>query len=290
MPMNDDFNAKRTVKDSVFTHLFQDRHYTLQLFQALHPEAQNVTEDMIELVTLEHVLVERNYNDLGFRVGEHLIVLVEAQSTWTVNIIVRLLMYLTKTYQEFINRRELNVYSSTPLRIPKPELYVIYTGNTHIKKDIITLSEEFFGGEQIDVDVRVHVLTGGRQGDIIYQYVAFAKVFDDQVKLYGRTQQAITETLRICKDRNLLKQYLTEHEQEVVDIMITLFDQETIMRSYTKETFEKGVAEGEKNGEKKNAIETAKRMLLRMMPPELVAELCNLPLTEVNALQAQLAH
>ena len=79
--MNEDFNAKRTVKDCVFTHLFRDRKYTLQLFQALHPEAQDVTEDMIELVTLEHILVDRDYNDLGFRVGDRLIILVEAQST-----------------------------------------------------------------------------------------------------------------------------------------------------------------------------------------------------------------
>ena len=283
--MNEDFHPKRTTKDSVFTHLFRDKKYTLQLYQALHPEEQGVTEDMIELVNLEHVLVDRDYNDLGFRVGNRLLILVEAQSTWTVNIIVRLLMYLAKTYQEYINSREMNVYSTTPLRIPKPELYVIYTGSTPIKKDVITLSEEFFGGQQIDVDVRVHVVTDGRHGDIINQYVSFAKVYDAQIRQYGRTQQAIIEIIRICKDEDLLKQYLTEHEKEVTDIMITLFDQETVMKNYMKETFDKGREEGQKE----NSIETAKRMLSKAMAPELVAELCDLPLTEVNALKEQLA-
>ena len=34
---------------------------------------------------------------------------------------------------------------------------------------------------------------------------------------------------------HLWKQYLTEHEQEVRDIMVTLFDNETILKGYTKE-------------------------------------------------------
>ena len=34
---------KRKIKDSVFTSLFQDKKYLLQLYQALHPEDCNVT-------------------------------------------------------------------------------------------------------------------------------------------------------------------------------------------------------------------------------------------------------
>ncbi len=38
---------KRKIKDSVFTNLFQDKKYLLQLYKALHPEDSNVTEDEI---------------------------------------------------------------------------------------------------------------------------------------------------------------------------------------------------------------------------------------------------
>ena len=38
------------------------------------------------------------------------------------------------------------------------------------------------------------------------------------------TQKAVTETIRICKDRNVLKEYLLEREKEVVTIMMSLFD------------------------------------------------------------------
>lgn len=50
----------------------------------------------------------------------------------------------------------------------------------------------------------------------------FSKVYDEQRKLYRNTKQAVTETIRICKDRNVLKEYLESKEQEVVDIMMVL--------------------------------------------------------------------
>lgn len=43
---------------------------------------------------------------------------------------------------------------------------------------------------------------------------------------------SITETIRICKDRNVLKEYLENGEQEVVDMMMTLFDDEQILKAY----------------------------------------------------------
>ena len=48
------------------------------------------------------------------------------------------------------------------------------------------------------------------------------------------TQKAVTETIRICKDWNVLKEYLLDREKEVVTIMMSLFDEEQIMKSFIK--------------------------------------------------------
>jgi len=48
------------------------------------------------------------------------------------------------------------------------------------------------------------------------------------------TRKAVTETIRICKDRNVLREYLFEREKEVVTIMMSLFDEEQIMKSFIK--------------------------------------------------------
>ena len=91
------------------------------------------------------------YNDLGFNVKGSLVLLVEAQSTWSVNIIIRLLMYLVETYSNIFKDNDTDLYSSAKAKIPKPELYVIYTGKGKKPKEI-SLSEEFFGGADTAVE------------------------------------------------------------------------------------------------------------------------------------------
>lgn len=244
---------KRTIKDSVFTNLFQDKKYLLQLYKALHPEDSDVTEDEIADVTLKHVLVDANYNDLGFSVGNRLMVLVESQSVWTFNIIIRALMYLAQTYHDYFKRTKQNLYGSKKVNMPKPELYVIYTGERNHVPDTMSLSEEFFGGEKICIDTEVKVLYQEDEKDIIGQYIIFSKVYNEQKKLHGNTKQAVTETIRACKSRNVLKEYLESKEQEVVDIMMTLFDDEEILEAYTKNI--------EDNKERETERKTAERMI-----------------------------
>lgn len=89
--------VKHTVKDSVFTDIFGTKKYLLQLYQALHPEDKGTGEEDLKNITIKNILVNGLYNDLGFQVGERVIILVESQSSWTMNIIVRALLYLAQT-------------------------------------------------------------------------------------------------------------------------------------------------------------------------------------------------
>ena len=228
--------AERTAKNSVFLDLFQDKKNLLKLYKTLHPEDTDATEDTLDIVTIDNVLTDNLYNDLGVMVGNNrLLLLLEAQSTWTVNILIRILLYLAQSYHEYFERTSQSLYKSTKVKIPKPELYIIYTGNKGRKPDTISLSKEFFDGADIDIEVRAKVIYESDTEDIINQYIVFCKVFDEQRKLYGMTEQAVKETIHICKDRNILKEYLISREVEVVTIMMSLFDNEQIMRTYWKD-------------------------------------------------------
>ena len=235
--------AKYTAKDSVFTSLFREPKYLLQLYQALHPEDHEATEDSIKNVTITNVLLDQYYNDVGFQIGEKIVILVEQQSSWSINIVVRCLLYLAQTYQEYFESTKQNVYGSKKLELPRPEVYVIYTGNRKTRPEYLYLSKEFFGGDDSVLDVKVKMIYDGKEGDIINQYVAFTKIYNEQVKLHGRTREAVLETIRICKDQNVLSEYLSGREKEVVDIMMTLFNEEYILKTYVesreKEAFEK---------------------------------------------------
>jgi len=268
---------KRKIKDSVFTNLFQNKKYLLQLYKALHPEDYNVTEDEIADVTMKHILIDADYNDLRFSVGNRLIVLVESQSTWTLNIIIRALLYLIQTYHDYFKRTNQNLYGSKKVNMPKPELYVIYTGERKKISDTISLSKEFFNGTKIAIDAEVKVLYQENEEDIIGQYIIFSKVYNKQRKQHGNTKLAVTETIRICKNRNVLKEYLESKEQEVVDIMMTLFDDEQILKAYTKDK------------EKETERKTAERMIKdREIPLEKIARYVpTLSMDELKEIEAE---
>ncbi len=236
MKQTQEIKAKRTAKNSVFLDLFQDKKNLLKLYQTLHPEDTEATEDSLDIVTIDNVLTDNLYNDLGIMVGDNrLLLLLEAQTSWTVNILVRILLYLAQSYHEYFERTSQSLYKSKKVKMPKPELYVIYTGTQGRKPDIISLSQEFFGGEDVDIEIKAKVIYESDKDNIINQYIVFCKVFNEQIKEYGMTKQAVTETIRICKDRNILKQYLSSKEVEVVTIMMSLFDDEQIMRTYAKD-------------------------------------------------------
>lgn len=239
-------DVKTTSKDSVFRDLFGNRKYALQLYQAIHPEDTDVTEADIGNVTIKNVFTDQEYNDLGMTVREKLLLMLEAQSSWTVNIIIRIFLYLAHTWNECIESTKQNRYGSKKLVVPKPELYVIYVGDRKTRPEWIRLSEEFFEGNKKFLEVNVKVLYGEGKDDIISQYVDFTKVYNEQVKLHGKTRKAVLETIRICKDRNVLREYLSGREKEVMHIMMGLFDQEKAVEQFGNEKKEEGKLEGKK--------------------------------------------
>ena len=262
--------AKRTAKNSVFLDLFQDKKNLLKLYKTLHPEDTDATEDILDIVTIDNILTDNLYNDLGIMVGNNrLLLLLEAQASWTVNILIRILLYLAQSYHEYFERTSQSLYKSTKVKMPKPELYIIYTGNKDRKPETISLSQEFFYGADIDIEVKARVIYESDTEDIINQYIIFCKVFDEQRKQYGMTEQTVKETIRICKDRNILKEYLISREVEVVTIMMSLFDDEQIMRTYAKDMARETT--------KKNAITMLKkgRITVEEIPtffPELTSD------------------
>ncbi len=245
-----DDHVNRNTKDSIFCNLFSRPEYCLQLYKVLHPEDTDVSEKNIVLMTLSNLMMRSRYNDLGFLVRDRLLVLVEAQSTFTENILVRFILYLADTYNRYISRMNLNIYGSKKVRLPVPELYVIYHGERGNKPDEITLSKDIFGeeaGDNIFVDVKAKIIYDSTPGDIINQFITFARVFDRKIQEYGRTRKAVEETLRICKDQDVLKAYL--EEEEAAEIMFTWLDEQKAKKFEEEEIRQEGRAEGRTEGE-----------------------------------------
>ena len=275
-------DIKTTSKDSVFRDLFGDRKYALQLYQAIHPEDTDVTEADIGNVTIKNIFTDREYNDLGMIVREKLLLMLEVQSSWTMNIIIRIFLYLAHTWNEYIESSGQNRYGSKKLVVPKPEFYVIYSGDRKTRPEWIRLSEEFFEGNKEYLEVNVKVLYGDGKGDIISQYVDFTKVYNEQVRGYGKTREAVLNTIRICKDRDVLREYLSGREKEVINIMMGLFDQEKAVEQFGNEKKEEGRSEGRLEGKLEGKMEAAINMKAEGLPESMIAKILDVGLNIVQ--------
>ena len=259
-----DQKAKRKSKDSVFTKLFSDTGNILELYKQLHPEDKTVTEKDIQLQTISTVLINDIYNDLGFIVNENgrakLVMLVEAQSAWNPNMTLRMLLYLAETYRRYVKDSQQSEHSNSRVKLPKPELYVVYSGNRNVP-DEISFKDDFFDGDS-PVDLRIKILS--RTDETIYgQYIGFCKVYDEQRKQYDNSMRCIEETIRICLEKGYLMAFLSLYKREVVTMMSELFDEQVQREQYDAaikkaykdegiaEGMEKGIAEGMEKGMEK---------------------------------------
>ena len=246
--MTDQSVVKWQVKASIFTDLFSIPEYQLKLYQALHPEDMEVTEGNISNVRLQTVLVNDLYNDAGMIVKDKLLILVEAQSTWSENILIRELMYAVQSLNDYFKENNVNLYSSVRVTIPKPEFYVVFTGKRTKRPSTLSFKKTFFPDEPCALEVKAKVFYNGKKGDIIQQYVTFAHVWDEQFKKYGRAKKALEETIRICTKRGALVDYLKKRRKELMDIMTALFDQEEVLRRYHLEIRNDAKNEGKIEG------------------------------------------
>ena len=223
--------VNRQAKNSVFLNLFLRREYQLQIYKELFPEDTSVTEDDLELITMDNILTIYPYNDLGLLVKDKLIVLAEAQSTWSVNIIFRIADYYFDSAMNYLQVHKADLHSTIKVDVPDVEAFVIYTGRKKIEKDVLSLNQEFFGGDPNKPEFKARIIHGEYKGGIIEEYMGFCRIWDEHV-LKANTpsdrEQAVITTIDLCIQKGYLVKYLENHRPEVERIMMTTFSPEYV--------------------------------------------------------------
>ena len=139
----------------------------------------------------------------------------------------------------------------------------MYTGDRENVPETLLLSD-LYGGAG-DAEVRVRVLRGTGNGDIVDQYVRFCKIADEERKRHGRSGKAIEETLRRCIEENVLAPFLMTRQKEVAEIMVTLFDQEKVMEIHDYHVAEAARKDGVQEGRAEGALEGTLRSLQNLI-------------------------
>ena len=90
----------------------------------------------------EHLYMDYK-NDTSFLIDSTLN-LYEHQSTWNPNMPLRGLGYFARLYEDYVRLNELNIYSETRLKLPKPQYFVFYNGTkAEPDRQILKLSYSF---------------------------------------------------------------------------------------------------------------------------------------------------
>ena len=159
---------------------------------------------------------------------------------------------------------------------------MVYTGKES-HPDTIRLSSDIFGLDHCALEVEAKVIKKSAEGDILDQYIEFTHIFDEQIRIHGRTRKAVEETLRICRDKMVLYPYF--EEEEVANIMFTFVDKEKPLARLMNEEREEGRVEGREEGRvegiDQSRIEGIKSLMktLKMTAQEAM-EALSIPLSE----------
>lgn len=252
MPMANDIEIKRNIKDSVFSALFRDPKYLRELCKVLKPDVTEAELDSIRDVTIENILINGLYNDLAFTVGSITLCLFEAQSTWSYNIPYRMTSYCVEKFREFVIKNQCNLYGKRAVRLPVPLFYMVYTGPDEIQADTLTLTDTSFGGNKGSLEAEVKVIHLSKKNNILDQYIKFTRISDEQVRLHGRGRENMARIIDMCVEQDILSEFLRARKSEVIYIMDVLFNEEYAQKMYVldekKVAREEGRAEGEAKG------------------------------------------
>ena len=245
--------ANRKYKDTVFRMLFSDRKNLLSLYNAVNGSAYE-DEAALEIVTLENAIYMGMKNDLAFIVDTGLF-LYEHQSTYTPNMPLRDLFYISAEYQKFVNHRSL--YSSVIQKIPAPNFIVFYNG-TEKKEDswINYLSEAYqnlSGEPNLELKVLTLNINEGHNGELMEQCQILREYaqYVAKVREYARTSElnaAVEQAVNDCIQNGILAEFLRKHKSEVIAMSIFEYDKEEEEKKLRKAEYEAGYNTGYDTG------------------------------------------
>ena len=234
--------TNRQYKDRLFKFIFKDKEKLLSLYNALNYSYYTNPED-IEITTLEDVIYCKMKNDISFIIDDRLR-LFEHQSSYNPNMPLRGFLYFAKHFEKYIVENEVDIYGKKLIELPTPKFIVFYNGDDmEEERAILHLSDSFVNAKEkacMELEAEVLNINYGSNKELmescrpLMEYSYFVQKVKDYSNSHDR-DEAIELAVNDCIRENILKEILIKNRAEVVDMLLTEYDEEKRIRIMNKQ-------------------------------------------------------
>lgn len=251
----------RTYKATIFAMLFEDKEHLLELYNAISGK-HYTNPEMLEINTLENAIYMAMRNDISFLIDARLS-LYEHQSTYSPNLPLRFLLYISALYSSMT--REANLYGTKPIELPPPRFVIFYNGKVEQPdRQILKLSDLYTIKEECSLELEAVMLNvnSGHNKELMEmshtlweyaEYTARVREYAEVMELEEAVERAIEE----CIQEGILKEFLEKNRAEAKNMSIFEYDQEKHIKQEREEAWE----EGRKAGERDMLLKLAEKKL-----------------------------
>ena len=257
-------NTQRNFKDTVYRMLFKELINALSLYNSLNGTAYT-DESMLEFNTLENAIYMGIKNDLSFLIMDQMH-LYEQQSTYTPNMPLRDLFYVTDLLQAYVKDKSL--YSSKRIKVPTPHFVVFYNGTAKLQEKIeLKLSDSFeVETDEPELELKVQILNINpgmneelkEKCPVLKEYVIYVEKIREYVKSMP-LEEAVEKVIEECVRNNILREFLLKQRAEVFKMSIYEYDEERELKIIRADERELGREEERKNTEAERKKTEAER-------------------------------
>ena len=278
----------RQYQDTVFRMYFNDEKRLKEVAGALHGRLY-AEGDCLKIVTLEGTFLSQVKNDISFLLAGQQLVFLEHQSTANRNMALRCLYYICEQLRRYIPMKKL--YQNALIQLPAPEFHVFYTGGRDLPETCrMKLSDAYRKTEKekirLELEVDFHNISydGAKallqRSRSIHDYSFFIDRIKKNIAAGMERVQAIREAMRYCEEHDIMREFLEEHEREVIDMVDFEWNQKDFEEAILEEGIERGIERGREEGK----VDIVLEMLRDKLPLETVARISKFSLERVQEL------
>lgn len=279
--------VNRTYKARIFEMLYEDKKELLDLYNAVNGTDYDNPDDL-EINTLENAVYMAMRNDVSFVIGCY-VSLYEHQSTFSPNLPLRFLFYMSDLYSAMT--KDDNLYGKTKVKIPAPKFIIFYNGvDKRPEREELTLSS-MYQIEETEPDLELKATLLNINCGYNEQLKKTCKSLGDyceytsRVRNYAKEmsiEEAVEKSIIECIQEGILAEFLSKNRAEAKKVSIYEYDEEKHMRMEREQSYAEGMKQGREQGREQEQNRLILAMHEKGYKSEQIADLMSIDIKQVK--------